>query len=391
MIKKRPKLIRVTTVPISMSVLLQGQLEFVGSEFEVIGVSSGPDSLLRKISEDEKIKVRKIEMTRTISPFKDVIALLKFYFLCRNLKPLIVHTHTPKAGIVGMLGAKLANVPIRLHTVAGLPLMEAQGFKRKVLDAVEKLTYSCATKVYPNSKVLYDFIVSQNYASADKIKVIGNGSSNGINTDHFSIDNISLGVQQQLKQELGISDSDFVFVFVGRMVTDKGVNEMVSAFSELNRVDCKLLLVGPTESELDPLLPSTLEMIETNNQIIAVGYQPDVRKYFAISDALVFPSYREGFPNVVLQAGAMGLPGIVSDINGCNEIIANNHNGIIVPPKNKDAIKSAMVEILDNKSFFAALKENARNMITSRFEQKVVWDAILAEYNSLIKNPGGDV
>ncbi len=130
-------------------------------------------------------------MSRKITPFQDLKSLWQMWLLLRKEKPCIVHTHTPKAGLIGMLASKLAGVPIRLHTVAGLPLMEAIGGKRKVLDFVEKLIYACATKVYPNSKGLYDFIVEQRYTSVDKMSIIANGSSNGIDTTHFSPQQIS--------------------------------------------------------------------------------------------------------------------------------------------------------------------------------------------------------
>lgn len=298
-----------------------------------------------------------------------------------------MHSHTPKAGIVGMLGAKLAGVPIRLHTVAGLPLMEARGVKRKILDIVEKLTYSCATKVYPNSLGLYDFILENGYTSRAKLQVIANGSSNGIDTGFFSPGQISEQQKDQLKQELHIRSDDFVFIFVGRLVGDKGINELIEAFvscTHSSSCPLKLLLVGPLEAELDPLHPETLAAIETNPNIIAVGYQKDVRPYFAISDALVFPSYREGFPNVVMQAGAMGLPSIVSDINGCNEIIIEGQNGTIVPAKNSEALRQTMLKLISDSAFYNRLKAHARPMIESRYEQKVVWEALLGEYNTLL-------
>src|SRR5690606_3688886 len=193
--------------------------------------------------------------------------------------------------------------------------------KRKVLDFVEKLTYGCATKVYPNAKGLYDFILRNKYTSKNKLQVIANGSSNGIDTSFFSAEQISAQEKELLKSQLGIREGDFVFIFVGRLVGDKGINELVAAFRGLEVPQAKLLLVGALETELDPLRPETVAEINANPNIIAVGFQKDVRPYFAVSQALVFPSYREGFPNVVMQAGAMGLPGIVSDINGCNEII----------------------------------------------------------------------
>ncbi len=355
--------------------------------FEVVGVSSKGKEL-QDVHIDEDIPVVALEMTRTISPLKDLISLWQFYKLCKKEKPLIVHSHTPKAGIVGMFGAKLAGVPHRLHTVAGLPLMEATGTKRKVLDVVEKLTYACATKVYPNSKGLYDFILENKYTSSGKLKVIANGSSNGIDTQFFSKEQMSSHKQEALKKDLGINESDFVFVFVGRLVGDKGINELVSAFKSISSdyTNLKLLLVGPLESDLDPLETQTLQEIERNGNIIATGFQKDVRPYFAISDALVFPSYREGFPNVVIQAGAMDLPAIVTDINGCNEIIIEGQNGTVIPVKSVEALKTAMVKMVKNNVFYKQLQSNTRDMIKNRYEQQVVWKALLEEYQRLEKN-----
>lgn len=380
------KLFRITTVPVSLKVLLKGQHRFMSNNgFDVMGVSSAGKELC-DVQNDEGIHVKELEMTRTISPIKDLKSLWKFYTICKKENPLMVHSHTPKAGIVGMLGAKLAGVPIRLHTVAGLPLMEAKGIKRIILDTVEKLTYSCASKVYPNSKGLYDFILKNNLAKKDKLKLIANGSSNGIDTSFFSKEKISPDYQIQLKKELNIEEDDFLFVFVGRLVGDKGINELIQAFVNLNNPKIKLLLVGPLESDLDPLKESTLNEIEINNNIISVGFQKDVRPYFAISSALVFPSYREGFPNVVMQAGAMELPSIVTDINGCNEIIVSNQNGLIVPVKNAQALQLAMSIMVKDNLLYNQLKLNARKMIESRYEQKVVWEALLKEYNELIDN-----
>lgn len=380
------KLIRITTVPVSLKILLKGQHRFMSENgYEVIGVSNEGKEL-HDVHENEGVRVVALEMTRTISPIKDIKALWSFYRLCKKEKPLMVHSHTPKAGIVGMLGARLAGVPIRLHTVAGLPLMEATGVKRSVLNFVERLTYSCANMVYPNSKGLYDFILKKRFANKGKLKVIADGSSNGIDTGFFSPQQITLEQQNQLRDELNISASDFVFVFVGRLVKDKGINELVSAFSKLEGNNVKLLLVGPFEEELDPLLPETLNEINSNENIISVGWQSDVRPYFAISDALVFPSYREGFPNVVMQAGAMGIPSIVTNINGCNEIIIDNENGVIIPPKNEKRLYDAMLLFLNNPNEVERMANNSRKLIVGRYEQSVVWNALLEEYRRLEKD-----
>ena len=383
-----PKLIRIITVPVSLAGLIRGQHRYMTQQgFEVVGVSSSGKAL-DEVSKSEGVRTEVVEMTRILSPVKDLKSLWQFYRFCRKEKPTIVHSHTPKAGIVGMMGAWLARVPIRLHTVAGMPLMEATGAKRKLLDLVEKMTYGFATKVYPNSQGLYDFIVEGNYAKPKKLHVIANGSSNGIDTSFFSLNTVSEETKQQLRQELGIKDNDFLFVFVGRMVGDKGLNELIEAFPTIHEKNpnAHLLLVGNFERELDPLLPQTEEVINNHPNIHAVGFKKNVKDYFAISDALVFPSYREGFPNVVMQAGAMGLPSIVTDINGCNEIIEEGTNGIIIPPKDVVALKSAMSEMLENKDLYQHLKSNAREMITSRYEQRVVWEALLEEYKRLIDN-----
>lgn len=379
------KIIRVTTIPLSLKVLLKGQHRFISSKgFNVIGVAS-EGAELKEVSETEGIEVKSIEMSRKITPLQDIISLWKMYLLLNNEKPQIVHSHTPKAGLIGMLAAKLAGVPIRLHTVAGMPLMEAVGFKRKVLDFVERMTYRCATKVYPNSKGLYEFIIKNSFTDQSKLKVIANGSSNGIDTAFFSREAMDKNYLENLKADLGILESDFVFIFVGRLVGDKGINELVASFDRLKSSKNKLLLVGPLESELDPLLPYTLQLIQSHPNIISVGFQKDVRPYFAISNALVFPSYREGFPNVVMQAGAMELPCIVTDINGCNEIIVEGENGTIIPVKNVATLVDVMQKMIYDTSYYHHLRQNARPMIQSRYEQRVVWEALLEEYKRVLK------
>lgn len=355
----------------------------MSSFYEVVAVSSDK-SRLEKIGAQENVRTFHLEMSRKITPINDFIAVIKLFLFLRKENPTIVHTHTPKAGIVGMLAAALAGVPNRYHTVAGMPLLEATGFKRKVLNFVEKMTYACATKIYPNSNGLTDIILANNFCKAEKLKVLANGSSNGIDTSYFNPELYSDSQKVTLKKQLTIAQDDFVFVFVGRLVADKGINELVVAFEQLSAEypKIKLLLVGDYEADLDPLSAETLSVIQNNKAIISVGFQNDVRPYLVISDALAFPSYREGFPNVVMQAGAMGLPTIVSDINGCNEIIKEGENGLIIPVKNSNALLKAMKNITEQKEVTNILKEKARAMIVNRYEQYLVWQAILAEYKS---------
>lgn len=383
---ERPKLIRVTTVPVSLNILLKGQFKFMSEHgFEVIAVSSaGPE--LTELSEREKIQTRTVEMSRKITPVRDLISLIRMYRLFKTEKPQIVHSHTPKAGVISMLAARLAGVPVRLHTVAGLPLMESKGLRKKLLSMVERLTYCCATQVFPNSKGLYEYITHHHFASPNKLKIISNGSSNGIDPGFFFPETVSRKSRKELRDKLNISQNDFVFVFVGRLVGDKGVNELVSAFKRLStktglNKTPKLLLVGNYETELDPLKPETLKEIETNPNIIYAGYQKDVRPWFGISDCLAFPSYREGFPNVILQAAAMGLPSVVSDICGCNEFISHRVNGLIIPKKDDQQLQTAMEQLINDHELYHRLKSAARSAISNRYEQSFVWEALFEEYS----------
>lgn len=381
----KKKLIRITTVPISLEKLLENQLRFMSQFYEVIAISADKERL-EKFGEDQEVETYHIELTRRITPIQDLKAVFKLYEFLKKEKPQIVHTHTPKAGIVGMLASYLARTPNRLHTVAGLPLLEATGMKRKVLNFVEKFTYACATKVYPNSYGLKNIILENKFTKKVKLNVLANGSSNGIDTAYFNPELFAAKEKRALRDELNIKEIDFVFIFVGRIVGDKGMNELIAAFDQLSKEkeNVKLLLVGLFEADLDPLKKKTIATIDTNKQIISVGYQKDVRPYFAIADILVFPSYREGFPNVVLQAGAMGLPSIVTNINGCNEIIVENKNGWIIPVKSEETLFNAMKNCFTGSNAFNNVKLNARKMIIDRYEQQVVWEAILKEYKLVL-------
>ncbi len=380
----KSKLVRVTTVPISLDKLLHGQLRFMSTYYEVIALSSDKEYLSR-VGDREGVRTFPLAMSRKITPIADLLAIIKLFFFLRKEKPLIVHSHTPKAGLVAMMAAKLARVPIRLHTVAGLPLMETNGIKRVILNLVEKLTYACATKIYPNSNGLKDIIVQEKFCASSKLKVLGNGSSNGIDIGYFDPELFTESQNLDLRQSLTIGTSDFVFIFVGRLVSDKGINEMVAAFEnhQILHPQSKLLLVGDYEPDLDPLAPKTLEAIQNNKGILTTGFQADVRPYFALANALVFPSYREGFPNVVMQAGAMGLPCIVTNINGCNEIINEGINGVIVSVKNTAGLLLSMNEFVENSQLFYQLQTNSRSMIATRYNQQVIWEAIKNEYDQL--------
>jgi len=380
----KPKLVRITTVPLSLDKLLEGQLAFMSSYFDITAISSDLTEL-KRIAKREGVDFFEIPMSRKITPIADIRAIWKLYRYLRLERPDIVHSHTPKAGLVGMIAARLANVPIRIHTVAGLPLMEARGFKKILLKLVEKITYQNAQHVWPNSFHMKDYIIENNFTGPEKVQVIGNGSSNGINLDYFNIESQNDSLLESIKTELGITKDDFTFIFVGRVVKDKGVSELVSAFQRLTNSysNIHLVLVGEFETDLDPLPAVTLNGINSNPRIHKIGFKQDVRPYFSIADVLVFPSYREGFPNVVLQSLAMDCPAIVSNINGCNEIIQNGINGWIVEPKDEESLYLNMKTVLSDREGLSKVKQNTRTTVL-KYKRENIWELLLLQYKTLL-------
>jgi glycosyltransferase involved in cell wall biosynthesis len=378
------KLIRVVTVPVSLEKLLNGQWEFFKPHYDITAVSANKEKL-KAFGDDFDTKTFYVPLTRKITLFSDLKAIMLFYFFLRKEKPLIVHTQTPKAGLIGMIAAFFARVPIRMHDVVGLPLMEKTGWKHKLLYHVEKLIYACAHRIYPNSFKLKEYMLESKLSSNAKMKVLANGSSNGVDVSHFSKKHYSTEVNSALRKQLNIDPLDFVFLFIGRLVGDKGINELIEAFSELCKEGqkFKLLLVGTFEKKLDPLKKETLQELNNNPQIISVGYQEEVRPYLSIASCFVFPSYREGFPNVVLEAASMELPCIVSDINGSNEIITDQVNGIIVPKKDMSVLKKAMFSMINDTKQRHLYITNSRKNIEKKYGKTMFYKALLAEYKKL--------
>ncbi|MEM6525810.1 MAG: glycosyltransferase family 4 protein [Bacteroidota bacterium] len=377
-----PKLLRITTVPISLNLLLKGQLKFFNENGFKVYAASADGKEIEDIKEREKITHFVVPYTRIMSPFADLKALMLTFRLIKRLNPDIVHTHTPKAGLLGMIAAKLADVPHRLHTVAGMPLMEARGANRTILRLAEKVTYQMATGVYPNSYNLKKWIENQLKPKKTKIKVIGAGSSNGIDTSFFERSTPILSQALIIRKELGISDSATVLVFVGRLVRDKGVNELVSVFDKIKE-ETHLILVGEFENQREPLEKVTKQKIADTRNIHYVGFQPDIRAYLCVGDIFVFPSYREGFPNVVLQACAMELPCVVTDINGCNEIIKNEFNGLIVTPKDIISLEKQLLRLIKDVELRSQLSKRARQ-VALKYDQQEYWNALLAEYRNIL-------
>lgn len=323
-------------------------------------------------------------MQRHISPWNDFIALIKLVKVFRREKPRMVHSMTPKAGLLCMLAAWFCRVPVRVHTFTGLVFPTAKGLKQKILILTDRITCACATHVVPEGEGVKADL--QNYRITRKpLRVLGHGNVRGIDLTYYDRTPEVLHEAEKIRK-----NNVFTFIFVGRLVGDKGINELVEAFQRLNDKypATRLILVGGQEPKLDPLKPKTIKEIEQMQAINDVGRQQDVRPWFAAADALVFPSYREGFPNVVIEAGAMGLPSIVTDINGSREIIIDGKNGLIIPPHNSDCLFQAMETLLKDTEKRNKMALASRELIVSRYEQSYVRECLKQYYNQII--PGRD-
>ena len=373
------KLFRVTATDFSLHLLLEGQLKFLNKEFDVVGVAADT-GLLKGVGEREGIRVIDVPMHRDIAIWADINCLFKLVRLFRKEKPFIVHSNTPKGSLLSMMAAKVTRVPNRIYTVAGLRFQGEGGAKRWLLKTMERIACACATKVIPEGEGVKGTLQAERI-TRKPLQVIHNGNINGIDTSFYSPEACGK-TQDEMRRELRLNDDDFVFIFIGRIVKDKGMNELAEVMRRLGE-RCKLILVGPFESELDPLEEGNEEFFRTSEAVRYVGYQNDVRPYLLAADALVFPSYREGFPNVVMQAGAMGLPSIVTDINGCNEIIVEGENGRIIQPRDVDALEKMMEWFLDNKIIVEEMASKSRLIIHDRYEREDVWKALLKMYKSL--------
>lgn len=378
------KLIRTSTVPGSLNTFCRGLLrELQENEgYEVVAVSS-PGEQLGEVYRREGVKAVAVPMERHISPLKDLKSLLGLIRVFRREKPTMVHSITPKAGLLSMMAAWVCRVPVRLHTFTGLVFPTATGLTQKILILTDRITCACATHIVPEGEGVKNDLI--NYRITKKpLKVLGHGNVRGIDLDHYNPGLPEVQVEASKLRKPGI----FTFIFVGRLVRDKGINELVEAFGQLNKEypDTRLLLVGSLEQALDPLLPVTHERIMHGPSIEAVGEQSDVRPWLAASDALVFPSYREGFPNVVIEAGAMGLPSIVTDINGSREIIIEGKNGTIVPPRDAKSLLQAMRRLVLDKPMASRMASVSRQLIASRFEQSYVRRCLKDYYKEILSH-----
>ena len=380
------KLIRITTVPMALKVLLRGQMKYMREQgVEVLMVSAdGPE--LEDVKNYEQCRHVLVHMTRAITPVQDLRSLWQLYRLFKKEKPDIVHSHTPKAGLLAMLAGRMAGVKIRIHTIAGLRFVTATGMSRKVMIAMEKLTGRMATQVWPNSQSLYDYVVDNKLVDPKKMSIIGRGSSNGIDLGRFSRAALRPEGLEKTKELIQYDPALFYIVAIGRVVKDKGIAEIASAFSRSYEKDnrLRLVLVGGFEDHLDPLDADTLHLIKTHPGIVLAGWHDDVEYFLALANLFIHASYREGFPNVVLQAGAMECPALVSRIPGCVDIVDHEENGLIFAVQDAEDLLEKLQQALSQPDLMRVRAQRLRKKIEDNFERGYVQARLKERYDELV-------
>ena len=383
----KKKLIRTCTVADSTD-FVKEILGALCKEYQVIVLSSDGREL-RALEEKWRDKVDEngdwmvrcvaVEMERHIAIFKDFVSLCRLVRVFKQEKPDMVHSITPKAGLLCMIAAKIAGVPKRIHTFTGLIWPTAKGLKRWLLMATDMITCRCATNIIPEGRGVMTDI---RYITHKRMKVLGYGNVRGVNMKFYSRRPEVMKMAEELRR-----DDLVTFLFVGRLVRDKGVEVLVEAFEQMYERDrkCRLLMVGYYENKLDPISPLAEQRIRRCEGIDYVGakWGDELLAYYAAADCFVCPSYREGFPNVVLEAGAMGLPCVVTDINGSREIIIEGENGMIVPPRDVDSLQAAMEEMAQDRYLRQEMAAKARDFIAYRFDQRFVCRCLMDYYDEI--------
>jgi glycosyltransferase involved in cell wall biosynthesis len=379
------RLVHVTTVPMSLT-FLRGQIGHMKRRgFEVIAVSS-PGDELERFGVEQAIDVVGVPMPRAITPLLDLRALASLTRVLRRLRPTIVHAHTPKGGLLGMLAASLARIPVRVYHMRGLPMVTAEGTKRTLLEWSERTTCHAAHKVLAVSASLREIAVAEKLCPADKISILAGGSGNGVDAEHrFNPQRVGSQARNKVRERYGIPADAIVIGFVGRLVRDKGIVELVDAALELTQVDPRvhLLLVGMVE-ERDAIPPEILARVRIDPRIHWLGPDWNTPPLYAAMDIVALPTYREGFPNVPLEASAMGLPIVATDIPGCRDAVAHEETGILVPPRDANALRDALRRYVVDGQQRTRHGAAGRQRVLASFRQEAIWTALEDVYGTLL-------
>lgn len=378
---RKKKFFITTTVPQTLF-FFTDQCSELERTFDVTAVSTD-NELLRKFGRQEGIRVKGIRMEREISLVRDLISLFRWIILLIKARPYVVHANTPKASLLAMTAAWLTRRPIRIYMCHGLRYQGCTGKKRKLLIMMERIACRCANRVICVSQGVRLQFAKDAICSLEKSSVILRGSVNGVDTERFAPDIVD---DTEIRERYAIRDDDYNFLFVGRMVSDKGINELISVVCRLYNegFPVRLMLVGGRERQLDALLPKTEELIKKNRSFITeCGRQADVRPFIKATDVLVLPSYREGFGQVLVEANAMERPVVVSRIVGCSDVVEEGVNGLYCEPRNEDSLYTSMKRMMTDKPLYTKMKEHSRPYVIQHFEHKLLLNHYISYYKAI--------
>lgn len=381
-----PRLVHVTTIPLTLE-FFRGQIAFMKERgFEVCAVSSpGPE--LEEIGRREGIAVYGVPMERKISPASDLRALVRLCSLFRGLRAAIVHAHTPKGGLLGVLAARMAGVKLRLYTLHGIRFSTAAGAQRSILRWAETLTCRAADRVFSVSRANQATAVAEGLCSKSKIYVLARGSCNGVDADgRFNPENLPPTRRSEIKNRLGIPAHATILGYVGRIVKDKGLVVLADAWSLLRERfhDLHLVLVGPLESH-DPVPQDVLNRLRQDERVRFTDWVWDPVPYYAVMDIVVLPTYREGFPVTPLEASAMEIPVVASAVDGCVEAVVHGGTGLLVPPGDRESLVAAVHALIMDSELRQRMGRMGRQRVIQAFRPEAIWEELFDHYLELMK------
>lgn len=387
--KENLNIARISTVPFFVYSQLSNQLRDIHSSGANVTIITSPAEPYEKEIIFEPIhSLIELRIPRDIEFLNDIRALISMYSTFKTEKFDIIHSTTPKAGLLSSIAGYFARTPLRIHTFTGQTWAESKGLKRLFFKMLDSLIISLNHHCYADSESQMMFLISEGVCQKNDISVLGSGSLSGVNLERFNAKNFSDTDNAALRDALNISHDSMVIIFVGRITKDKGILELLKAFEQLllNQFDVSLLLVGPVDEEL---LVDGLEFhsyISKNNKIVATGFTDSPEKYLSIADIFCLPSYREGFGTVIIESAAMGLPSVASKIYGLSDAVKDGETGILVDVKCVPSLVSALGKLLDNNMLRAEMGLKACYRAKSEFDSFELSKLVFDEYNTLLGN-----
>ncbi|KTD06809.1 glycosyltransferase family 4 protein [Legionella jamestowniensis] len=383
---KLARIARVSTIPLFVLTQLRTQLEAIGSTGADVTIITSPDELLNTI-DIKPCKFKPIRITREISLFSDFISLIKLIRIFRSQKFDIVHSNTPKAGLLCAIAAKISSVPIRLHTFTGQTWVTMSGFKKLIVKTCDKLIGMLNTHCYADSPSQCSFLIQNKVINSRKISVLGIGSLAGVNIARFNPNNYTEADRKQIRNSVKVNQNDLVLLFVGRITKDKGIFELIKAFGEIikNRNEISLLVIGPFEQDIEQEIRA-LALQCAGDKIIFPGFCSEPENFIAIADILCLPSYREGFGTVVIEAAAMGVPTVGTNIYGLTDAIVDGETGLLVEPRNVEQLTAALEKLVSDDKLRKKMGQNAQKRAVNEFDSNKFGTLVVDEYEKLLNN-----